>query len=93
MTDISWINGLIESGPSWGRFAVTALRIVAIVAAAWILIAVGQGAVRRLRIRIASRLDDRESVQRAETLGRVIRYLIAVVVSAIALMLVLGLSG
>ena len=93
MTDATWFNALLESKDSWSHYAMTALRIVAIVVAAWILVVVGQSAVRRLRMRIASRLDDRESVQRAETLGRVVRYLIAVVVSAIALMLVLGELG
>ena len=93
MTDASWFTALLESKEGWSHFAMTSLRIVAIVVIAWILVTVGQGAVRRLRMRIASRLDDREAVQRAETLGRVIRYLIAVVVSAIALMLVLGEIG
>jgi len=93
MTDASWVAGLLEAGDGWSHFTMTALRIVAIVAVAWTIVAVGQGTVRRLRMRIASRLDDREAVQRAETLGRVVRYLIAVVVSAIALMLVLGEVG
>lgn len=93
MIDTTWIEGLLGSRAGWGSVAVTALRIAAILIAAWLSIVVGQNAVRRLRVRIANRLDDRESVQRAETLGRVVRYLIAVVVSAIALMLVLGEFG
>jgi small conductance mechanosensitive channel len=93
MFDTPWIDDLLGAREGWGSVAVTALRIAAILIAAWLSIVVGQNAVRRLRVRIASRLDDRESVQRAETLGRVVRYLIAVVVSAIALMLVLGEFG
>lgn len=93
MFDTTWIDALLESRDSWGSVAMTAVRIAAIVIAAWISIVVGQHAVRRLRVRIANRLDDREAVQRAETLGRVVRYLIAVVISAIALMLVLGEIG
>jgi small conductance mechanosensitive channel len=93
MFDTTWIDALLEARDSWGSVAMTTLRIAAIVIAAWISIVVGQHAVRRLRIRIANRLDDREAVQRAETLGRVVRYLIAVVISAIALMLVLGEIG
>lgn len=76
-----------------GSAATTALRIVMIVVAAWILIGVLQRAIRAFRIRIASRFDDREAVKRAETLGRVFRYLAAVVVSLIAGMLVLGELG
>lgn len=76
-----------------GSAATTGLRIVVIVIAAWILIGVLQRAIRAFRIRIASRLDDREAVKRAETLGRVFRYTVAVVVSLIAGMLVLGELG
>jgi len=76
-----------------GSAAATGLRIVVIVAAAWVLIGVLQRAIRAFRIRIASRFDDREAVKRAETLGRVFRYIAAVVVSLIAGMLVLGELG
>jgi small-conductance mechanosensitive channel len=87
--------------PSWlaraadvmGGATTTALRIVLIVLAAWLLARVLQRAGRVLRERIASRLDDRESVKRAETLGRVGRYVVAVVVSLIAGMLVLAELG
>ncbi len=93
MIDTNWIAGLLGARDGWAIVAMTALRIAAILIAAWIAIVVGQNAVGRLRAHVASRLDDREAVQRAETLGRVVRYLIAVVVSAIALMLVLGEVG
>jgi len=76
-----------------GTLATTGLRIVIILIGAWIAIGLLQRAVRSLRVRIASRFDDREAAKRAETLGRVIRYLIAVVVSLIAGMLVLGELG
>jgi small-conductance mechanosensitive channel len=58
-----------------------------------VLIAVLQRAIRTLRERIAGRMDDRESAKRAETLGRVFRYLASVVVSLIAGMLVLAELG
>jgi moderate conductance mechanosensitive channel len=70
-----------------------ALRITLILIAAWVLIGVLQRGIRSMRQRIASRLDDREAAKRAETLGRVFRYLVAVVVSLIAGMLVLGELG
>jgi small conductance mechanosensitive channel len=76
-----------------GGPAVTALRVLGIIVVAWILIAVLQRAIRAFRMRIASRLDDREAVQRAETLGRVFRYLAAVIVALIAGMLVLAEIG
>jgi small conductance mechanosensitive channel len=76
-----------------GGPAVTALRVLGIIVVAWIVIAVLQRAIRAFRMRIASRLDDREAVQRAETLGRVFRYLAAVIVALIAGMLVLAEVG
>lgn len=76
-----------------GAGAVSALRIVLIVVIAWIAAAVLQRAIRVLRARIASRLDDPEAVKRAETLGRVFRYIVAVAVSVIAGMLVLSELG
>lgn len=76
-----------------GSAAVTTLRIGAIMLVAWILIVVLQRLIRSFRRRIVERFDDREAVKRAETLGRVVRYLAAVVVSLIAATLVLGELG
>jgi moderate conductance mechanosensitive channel len=72
---------------------ITTGRIVGILIGAWIVIGLAQRGVRAMRMRIASRMDDREAAQRAETLGRVIRNLIAVVVWLIAGMLVLSEFG
>lgn len=69
------------------------LRILLIVVAAWWAIIITQRAIRALRIRIATRFGDREAVQRAETLGRVFRYMAAVAISLIAGMLVLSELG
>ena len=77
----------------FGGMAATAFRITVILIAAWIVIAVAQRAIRTLRERIARRMDDREAIKRAETLGRVFRYLVAVVVSLVAGMLVLSELG
>jgi moderate conductance mechanosensitive channel len=76
-----------------GGWVVTAMRITAIVVVAWIATAVLQGLVRRFRERIARRFDDPEAVKRAQTLGRVFRYLVAVVISLVAGVLVLSELG
>ncbi len=76
-----------------GTLAFTALRIGGIIAVAWIATTVLQGLIRRFRQHIAQRMDDRESVKRAETLGRVFRYLVAVVMSLLAGVLVLSEIG
>ena len=77
----------------WSAPALAGVRIVLIVIAAWIAIAVLQRLVRGVRVRIQARLDGIEAARRAETLGRVIRYLVALVISAIAVMLVLAEVG
>jgi len=77
----------------YGFLAVSALRIVGIVIGAWLLIFVAQRAITGIRMRIALRLDDPESVKRAATVGRVVRYIAAVIVSALAGMLVLAELG
>ncbi|MGV3499734.1 MAG: mechanosensitive ion channel family protein [Hydrogenophaga sp.] len=90
-------ENLIDLAAAWwaglGGAATTALRITLILIAAWVLIGVLQRGIRSMRQRIASRLDDREAAKRAETLGRVFRYLVAVVVSLVAGLLVLGELG
>ncbi len=90
-------DNLLELATRWwptvGGATTTLLRVTLIVIAAWVLIKVLQRGIRTLRERIASRMDDRESAKRAETLGRVFRYLATVVVSLIAGMLVLGELG
>lgn len=93
MTMSEALYGILASLQGLGGVATSAMRIVGIVIAAWLLILVAQRAIRTLRIRIASRFDDREAVKRAETLGRAFRYLVAVVVSLLAGMLVLSELG
>jgi small conductance mechanosensitive channel len=78
---------------NWGAPAITAVRIAVIVVAALIVIGLLQRLIRAFRVRIAERMGDPDAAKRAETLGRVFRYLVAVVVGAIALMLVLGELG
>jgi small conductance mechanosensitive channel len=77
----------------WSPATQTAVRIAVIVVVAWIAIGVLQRAIRLFRQRIAARLDDREAVKRAETLGRVFRYTVAVVVTLVAGMMVLSELG
>jgi small-conductance mechanosensitive channel len=91
MSDL--LNQLTVLVQSMSGAATASLRIVGIVVAAWILIALAQRTIRGLRIRIASRLGDRDAVKRAETLGRVFRYLVAVVVSLLAVLLILSELG
>jgi small conductance mechanosensitive channel len=85
----SGLDGVLQAHAWWA----SAARVVAIVLAAWILAMVLQRGIRRVRERVASRLGDREAVLRAATLGRVLRYVVAVVVTLVAGMLVLAELG
>jgi small-conductance mechanosensitive channel len=78
---------------SFGGVATVMMRVIIIIVAAWLLLMVMQRGITTLRERLASRMDDRESAKRAETLGRVFRYVATVVVSLIACMLVLAELG
>ncbi|HSD43165.1 MAG TPA: mechanosensitive ion channel family protein [Burkholderiales bacterium] len=77
----------------WGAGATTAVRVVLIAVVAWILVGVLQRLIRLFRERLTARMEDREQVKRAETLGRAFRYSVAVVVSLIAMMLILAELG
>jgi moderate conductance mechanosensitive channel len=77
----------------WSGPAVVAFRVALIAIAAWIVAGVLQRLIRIFRERLARRMDDFEAVKRAETLGRVFRYLVVVVISLVAGMLILSELG
>lgn len=76
-----------------GVVAVSGARIAGIVLAAMLAIMVSRRAIRLLRTRIASRMEDGESIQRAETLARVFRYVATVVFTLIGFVAVLSELG
>jgi small conductance mechanosensitive channel len=89
-----WLAGptlLLE--PEWSALAASAARIGLIVAIALAVNVVVRRLIRTFRIRIAARLDEPEQVRRAETLGRVFRYLTTVIVTLLAGILVLSELG
>lgn len=77
----------------WNREIVTLLHIVLIVVMAWTAIVISQRLIRTFRQRITRGMDDREQIVRAETLGRVFRYITSVIVSVIAVTLILAELG
>lgn len=77
----------------WSAPAMSGLRIGLILVAAWVAIVVLQKMVRRMRIHIADHIGGADVARRAETVGRVIRYLVALVIGAVAVMLVLAEVG
>jgi small-conductance mechanosensitive channel len=77
----------------WSAPAMSGLRIVLILVAAWVAIVVLQKMVRRVRVHIADHLGGADVARRAETVGRVMRYLVALDIGAVATMLVLAVVG
>lgn len=78
---------------SLGGVATTTVRIAIILLLAWLFSMAVRRGIRLLRERVANRLDDPEAVKRADTLARVARYLVLVVVSLVTGMLVLSEIG
>jgi small conductance mechanosensitive channel len=60
---------------------------------AWIAAGIINRAIRAVRERIAQRLGGAEQVRRAETIGRVLRYIVSVVISLLAGVLILSELG
>lgn len=69
------------------------LRIAVILALAWFLLALSRRLIPMIRRLLQERADDPEQVKRLGTLGRVFRYLAAVLISLITGMLVLSELG
>lgn len=80
-------------GSEVGVFTVRVLRISGILIGAWILAAVLGRLIRRVRRRLSHSLTAPEQLKRAETLGRVFRYVVSVIVTLVAGVLVLSELG
>ena len=76
-----------------GVLAISGARIIGILLVAWLAISVSRRAIRLLRSRLVIRIEDDESIKRADTLVRVFRYVATVVVSLIAFVAVLSEVG
>lgn len=90
MNDTFWFPWIPQE---WATVTITGLRVLGIVIGAWIVRRFATRLIRLFRMRIAERLDSPEQVKRAETLGRVFRYLASVIVTLIAGVLVLSELG
>ncbi|HWA13820.1 MAG TPA: mechanosensitive ion channel family protein [Burkholderiales bacterium] len=89
-------NYIHLAGQWWREFgplANSGLRILLILCIAWIISRIVKRAILAFRRRVAIHLDDREAAKRAETLGRVFRYVASVVVWLIAVLVILAEVG
>lgn len=69
------------------------VRILLILVMAWIILGVARRGIRLFRERMCARTADVEEVKRIQTLSRAFRYLVSVVVWAVAGMLILSTLG
>ena len=77
----------------WQDLAVTALHVLIILAMAWLALRLSCKALRRLRTHLEQDENDLERNKRLATLEQVFRYVIAVIITLIAGMLVLSEMG
>lgn len=87
------LASLIAEGQAWLAPAAVLLRILLILVIAWLMLALSRRVIPMLRRQLQRRTDDAEQMRRLETLGRVFRYVAAVVITLIAGMLVLAELG
>lgn len=73
--------------------AYTAIRILIIAIAAWVIARVLRRVVRTFPQRLAARVGDTETMKRAETIGRVFSYVVTVIISLITGILILAELG
>jgi len=71
----------------------TGAHIALILALAWVAVAFSHRLIRSFRIYVSRSINGREEIQRAETLGRVFRYIASVVITLVAGTLVLSELG
>jgi moderate conductance mechanosensitive channel len=90
---VDYLNMLQTYLGEWRILTVTALRVVLILGLAWLVLCVSRKAVGRLRRHMEQDVGDIEQIKRLNTLEQVFRYIIVVVVTLIAAMLVLSEIG
>ncbi len=77
----------------WLAYAQSTVRVLLILIVAWIVLWIGNRAIGTMRMRIQSRADSEDRAKRIETLGGVFRYVLGVVVSLVAGMVILNELG
>lgn len=90
------MQALIDNGLgflSGDAALISTLRVFAIVVVGMLVYWFANRAVVALRARITAKLGDAEQIRRAETLGRVLRYVISVAIVLIVILLILNQFG
>lgn len=87
------LNGLSNFPEGMSEVVRTALRMAVILVLAWVASQAVHRLIRGFRLRLTTRMQDPEAIQRAETLGRALRYAASVMITALATMLMLSELG
>lgn len=77
----------------WNGMASAGLRIVVILLVSWLLLGLSRRIIPALKRQMQRRASDPEQIKRLDTLGRVVRYVCAVLIAAVTVMLVLAELG
>jgi len=93
MTEMDLTAYFMQDPESWGALARTLLRISVILVFAWLMLTLSRKLIPMLRRQLQKRTADLEQLKRLDTLGRVIRYAVAVIITLITGMLVLTEIG
>ncbi|MBW8363135.1 MAG: mechanosensitive ion channel family protein [Rhizobium sp.] len=88
-----YLNTAVGYLGEWRELVVTALHVLLILGLSWLVLCVARKAVARLRRRMQHDVGDPERIKRLNTLEQVFRYIILVVVTLVAAMLVLSEVG
>lgn len=87
------LTELLGQVERWNGMASTGLRIVVILLVSWLLLGLSRRIIPALKRQMQRRASDPEQIKRLDTLGRVVRYVCAVLIAAVTVMLVLAELG
>lgn len=90
---MDFLSVILKDFGEWRELARVLIRIGIILTIAWTMLALSRRLIPLLRLQLQKHTDDPEQVKRLETLGRVFRYIVAVIITLITGMLVLSELG
>jgi len=90
---MDYLNTLLSYIGDWRSVAVTAMHVVVILGLTWLALGLSRKVLARLHQHMQQDLDDAERIKRLNTLEQVFRYIVTVLITLIATMLVLSEVG
>jgi small conductance mechanosensitive channel len=90
---MDFLDLLLKGFGEWKELARVLIHIGIILCVAWVMLWLSRKLIPLLRIQLQKHTHDSEQVKRLETLGRVFRYTVAVIITLVTGMLVLSELG